>query len=355
MAAAKGSGEFLLVGTGTKEGIYAYTLNPASGEMTQKGVAAPAMSPTFLAFSPDKKLLFAVEEVNRLFGTHGGGVMSFKFDAGSGALTKVSEVSSHGTGPCHVSTDKTGRCLFVANYSGGSAASYPVGAGGEIGDAASTFQYEGRGPTPRQEAAHAHRATASPGNGFVLINDLGLDMIHIYRLNAGTAELTPNDPPQWKATAGSGPRALRFHPNGKWAYCLCELSSTLVLLHWDEGKGTLETVQEFPLSPNKPTTGAAELVMDREARFLYASNRHDDFMATFRIAPESGKLTFLERSSCGGATPRHIALDPTEKWLIVADQDSNNLAVFARDAKTGKLAETGKTFPLSSPQCALFA
>ena len=354
VAAAAMRGEFLLVGTGTKEGIYACALDPATGELTQKGVAAAALSPSFLAFSPDKKMVFAVEEISRFHGTPSGALLSFTFNAGTGELHRVSEVSSHGTGPCHVAVDKTGHCVFVANYSGGSAASYTVDGSGVLSEAVSSFQYEGKGPSARQEASHAHRATVSPGNGFVMINDLGLDVIHIYRLNAKTAELTANDPPAWKATPGSGPRALRFHPNGKWAYCVCELSSTVVLLRWDERKGTLETVQEISLSPDKPTTGAAEIVLDRKGQFAYASNRHDDFMATFTIAADTGKLTFLARSSAGGKTPRHIALDPTEKWLVATDQDSNNLAVFARDAKTGRLAETGKSFPLQSPQCALF-
>jgi 6-phosphogluconolactonase len=358
--AARGSakGEFLLVGTGTpgtSKGIYAYTFDPGTGELTEKGLAAPAQSPTFLAFSPDKKLLFAVEEVNRLSGTHSGGLMSFTFDRSTGALEKVSEVSSAGTGPCHVAVDRTGRCVFVANYSGGSAASYTVNASGQLSDPVSRLQFEGHGPNAaRQEAPHAHRATVSPGNGFVMINDLGLDMIHVYRLNAGTAELTPNDPPAWMATPGSGPRALRFHPTGKWAYCLCELSSTIVLLRWDEAKGTLETVQEIPMLPTEKVTGAAEIVIDRKGEFAYASNRHNDFLSTFSLAAKDGKLTFVAKSPVGGKTPRHIALDPSERWLLAADQDSDNIAVFARDLKTGRLAETGKSFPISSPQCALF-
>lgn len=358
-ARAAGKGEFVLVGTGasgTDKGIYAYTLDPATGEMTLKGLAAAAQNPTFLAFSPDKKLVFAVEEVGRLYGTHTGGLMSFTFNAGTGELKKVSEVMSAGTGPCHVAVDHTGRCAFVANYSGGSAASFTVGANGELSEAVTRLAYEGHGPNEkRQEASHAHRATVSPGNNFVMINDLGLDVIHVYRLNAKTAELTANDPPEWKATAGSGPRALRFHPNNKWVYCLCELSSTMVLLHWDEAKGVLTTVQEVPLDPSKTSTGAAEVVIDKTGRFAYASNRGDDFLSTFSIAPANGRLTFLARSPCGGKTPRHIALDPTERWLLAMNQGSDNIEVYARDPKTGRLAETGKSFPQASPQCALFA
>lgn len=355
-AEAAGRGELVLVGTGTSGpdgGVFGFTLDPATGEMTLRGLAAAAQKPSFLAISPNKRFVFAVEEVGQMLGAHSGGLMSFAFDEGTGSLTKVSEVLSAGTGPCHVATDHTGRCVFVANYSGGSAASYTVSPKGELSEAVTRLAYEGHGPDKRQEASHAHRATVSPGNGFVMINDLGLDRIHVYKLNAMTAELTANDPPEWRSKAGAGPRALRLHPNGTTAYCLCELSSTVYVLRWDENAGTLTTVQEIALDPTKATTSAAEIVITKAATFAYASNRGDNTLTTFSVAAD-GRLTFVAKSPCGGKTPRHIALDPTERWLLAMNQGSNTIVVFARDMKTGRLAETGKSFAQESPQCALF-
>jgi 6-phosphogluconolactonase len=190
----------------------------------------------------------------------------------------------------------------------------------------------------------------------VLVNDLGTDQIRIYHLDSATATLTPNEPATWKATSGSGPRALQFHPNGKWAYCVTEMKSTVNVLHWTASAGTLETVQELPLTPEgySGQTAGDDIVFDREGRFAYVANRLNDFLATFSVSPADGKLTLLERSSCGGTVPRHIAIDPSGRWLLVANQTSDNVAIFARDAKTGKLAKEGKSFPLSRPQCIIF-
>ncbi|HEX3473093.1 MAG TPA: lactonase family protein, partial [Silvibacterium sp.] len=263
-----------------------------------------------------------------------------------------------GAGTCHVEVDRTGRAVFCANYTGGSAASFHVKDGGGLSEAVSHFQYSGHGPNAeRQEAPHAHRVTVTPENKFVLVNDLGLDCIHIYKLEAATAVLTPHDPPQWVAVPGSGPRALRFHPNGRWAYCVHELISAVEVLRWDGRAGTLTPVQEVRMTPDDYTKGDAtgsEIVVDRAGRFAYAANRGVDQLVSFGVDPTTGKLTMLARTSCGGKTPRHIALDPTERWLLVANQGSDTIAVFRRDVKTGLLAETGKEFSIVKPQCLVF-
>ncbi|MGC2583201.1 MAG: beta-propeller fold lactonase family protein, partial [Acidobacteriaceae bacterium] len=207
-----------------------------------------------------------------------------------------------------------------------------------------------------QEGPHAHRVTVSPDNRWLLVNDLGLDLIHIYHLDPANAHLTPNQPPAWHAAPGSGPRALVFHPNGHIAYCVCEMGSVVNVLHWDTQKGTLHELQTISLVPEDyhGETAGCDIAVTRDGRFAYAINRFYDSAETFSIAKD-GKLTLLARSSCGGKTPRHLALDPTEGFLLVANQDSDNIAVFARDAKTGKLEESGKSYPRVKPQCLVFA
>jgi 6-phosphogluconolactonase len=351
--------EFLLVGTqttGTSKGIYAYQFDAVPGELRQTGLAAAADMPTFLALSPDGKKVYSANELEQYQGQKSGGVSSFTLDKAAAKLKAVNELPSRGGAPCHISVDHTGRFVFVANYSGGSAASYRVDANGNLSEV-SFFQYTGSGPDKtRQEGPHAHRVTVSPDNRFVMVNDLGLDLIHIYRLDTNTGALTPNNPAAWKATPGSGPRALQFHPNGKWAYCVTEMHSTVNLLHWNADAGTLETIQEIPMLPAGATgeTAGDDIVIDRTGRFAYAANRLNDFLVTFSLSPSDGKLTILDRSSCGGKTPRHLALDKSERWLLVANQVSDNIAVFARDPHTGQLAKEGKSFPLSRPQCLLF-
>jgi 6-phosphogluconolactonase len=262
-----------------------------------------------------------------------------------------------GPGTCHVAVDHLGRAAFCANYNGGSATSFVIDYNGQLSDAVSHFQYQGHGPNKeRQEAPHAHRVTVSPDDRFLLVNDLGLDCIHIYHLNDATAKLTPNDPAQWNAMPGSGPRALRFHPNGRFAYCVHELVSQVEVLEWDRQKDTLKSVQKVSLIPEdyRGVTRGSDIVITRNGRFAYAANRDYDCLVSFAVDPGSGKLTFLARGSCGGKIPRHLALDPTERWVLVANEQSDAISIFARDEKTGKLAETGKNVPISKPQCLVF-
>ncbi len=174
-----GKGELLLVGTqttGASKGIYAYTFDEATGELKQTGLAAATPNPTFMALAPGGNRLYAVSEVDEFAGKKGGGVTGFTLDRANAQLTEINGVSSGGTGPCHVAVDHTGRCVFAANYSGGSAASFHVGEDGRLSKAVSFFQYTGHGPNAeRQEQAHAHRVTVSPNNRFLMVNDLGLD------------------------------------------------------------------------------------------------------------------------------------------------------------------------------------
>lgn len=352
----------MLVGTqtetGSSRGIYAYRWDPASGELTSAGLAAESDMPTFLALDPEGKYLFAANETASFEGRASGAVSAFAVDRDAQKLKPINKVLSLGTGTCHVAVDHLGRAAFCANYTGGSASSFVINSDGQISDAVSHYQYQGHGPNAdRQEGPHAHRVTVSPDNRFLLVNDLGLDCIHVYRLNDANARMTPNEPPQWNATPGSGPRALRFHPDGRFAYCVHEMASQVEVLEWNGQKGTLASVEKVNLLPEDyHGTGATgcDIVITRDGRHAYAANRGYDCLVSFSVA-KNGKLKLLARSGCGGKTPRHLTLDPTERWLLVANQDSENISVFARDTKNGKLAETGKSYPLSRPQCLVFA
>lgn len=350
----------LFVGTqtkpGTSKGIYTYQWSEDTGELSRQELAAEVEMPTFLALAPDGRHLYAANEAEDFEGKKSGGVTAFAVHGRK--LTRLNAVLAGGTGTCYVSTDHSGRAVFCANYNNGSASSFHVEGSGKLSDAVSNFQYHGHGPVAdRQEGSHAHRAMVSPDNNFVLINDLGLDCIHIYKLDAATAQLTPNDPPQWKSAPGTGPRALRFHPNGRWAYCVDELDSSVQVLQWNP-RGTLQVVQKVDLTPRNyhgPTSTGCDIVITRAGDFAYAANRGYDCLVSFRVDANSGRLTLLARTSSGGQVPRDLTLDPSERYLLAANQVSDNIAVFARDAQTGLLADQGKSFPLSRPQCLVFA
>jgi len=353
-ASNSGHDQLLLVGTqtadpSTSKGIYSYRFNSATGELTQIGLAVAAQNPTFLAVGPREKFVYSVNEVRD------GTVSSFSFDKKAMTLKDINKVSTKGGGPTHIAVDHTGKCVFAANYGGGSVASFQANSYGQLSEAVSFFQYSADAEK-HERKPHAHRVTVSPDNRFLLVNDLGLDVIHVYRLDAATAKLTPNDPPLWRAKTGYGPRALQFHPNGRIAYCVNELKPNVNVLGWDPASGTLTTLQDISLVPDGYTGNAApsDIALDSKTTFAYVASRLDDFMATFSVSPTDGKLTMIDKSSCGGKRPRHLVVDPTDRWLLIANQDTDTIAVFARDPKTGKLASEGKTFPLSRPQCLVF-
>ncbi len=355
-AADQGDRRTLLVGTQTNagsKGIYSYRWNATTGDMVEQAVAAEVAMPTFIVLAPDGKRVYSANELEK----GNGKVTGFTLDRATRKLTEINAVSSEGMAPCHVALDHTGRSLFAANYTSGSAVSFQVASDGKLSNVVTHLNYTEHGPNAkRQEMAHAHRVTVSPDNRYVLVNDLGGDAIHVYRLDAATAKLTANQPPMWKAQPGSGPRSLRFHPNGRWLYDVNELDSTAELLEWNGKAGTLTSIQQVALLANGPdaTATASESAIDRGGKFAYFAVRGANTVVSCKIDAASGKLTVFDRMECGGKVPRHISLDPSERWMLVANEASGNIAVFRRDATTGKLSETGKEFAISKPQCLLF-
>jgi 6-phosphogluconolactonase len=342
----------VLIGSGTENGILAFDWDPAAGELSNGGVAARVSTVDWLTWSPDRKYLYAACELDSFQGKQTGAVASFVVQ--SGELRQISAQNSAAKGTCHCAIDRTGRVLLSADYGGGSAASFLVTAG-KIGPAAWTEHYTAHGPNAeRQEAAHAHFCSFSPDNRFAYINDLGGDLIHIYRLDTATAKLTGAG--AFHAKAGAGPRTLHFHPNGHSAYCMNELDSTVYVLDWNKTDGGFvlqSTINLLPADYHGPTRGC-DTVLTRDGRFVYFANRDNDFLYAFKADPKTGALTAMKRSSCGGKIPRNFTLDPTERWMLVANQDSNRISVFARNAETGELAEAGKNFDAATPMRILF-
>jgi 6-phosphogluconolactonase len=381
LAATLGNRMLLLVGTGGgrsgSKGIYTYAFDPATGALEQLALAAEASSPSFLALSPDEKFLFAVVGGFRAPGAAaappppprvpgqpgrrggnggGGGLISYTFDKAAGTLTQINEVAAG-----------RGAGAFVANYGNASMESFQIDPNGKLSDVVSAEQYPAAAGDPKK-TSHPHRVTVSPGNGYLMVNDLGLDMIHVYKFDAATAKLTPADTPAWIGAPGSGPRGLRWHPNKKIAYCVNELHPTVIVLSWDEKKGVLTQIQEVRLVPEdwKDMCAPGDIVFDKKWQHAYVTSRHavatkdfsqpgpDDFMATFKVAKD-GKLTFIDRTPAGGIRPRDCSLDPTDGWLLIADQDSNTITVIKRDKKTGILAKTVTTTEkIGAPMCLIF-
>src|SRR5271166_6144249 len=342
----------VFVGSNTPEGILAYDWDGETGELTAAGVAAKLANVCWITYSPGREFLYAASEVDSFDGKPTGAVASYS--VANGELQPLSAQNSASKGTCHVALDRTGRVLLAADYAGGSAASFVV-TDGRLSPAVWIEHYTGHGPNvSRQQSAHAHFASFSPDNRFAYINDLGEDCIHIYGLNAKTGTLTAAG--GYKAKPGAGPRTLHFHPNGPTAYSINELDSTVDVLEWSKTDGSLTLVKRIELLGAGYTgdTHACDTVISRDGKSVYFANRGDNSIYFFHADEKTGSLTPSGRFDCGGKSPRNFVLDPTERWMLVANQVSNQISVFARNPEAGTLAKEGKSFPIQAPMCILF-
>lgn len=356
LAASAQARYLVYVGTYTEgaksKGIYAFRFDPATGETTPPGLAGETVNPSFVAADPSGHFLYAVNEVKDYTGPNSGGVSAFSIDRASGKLTFLNEVPSRGADPCYITVDKTGKFVLVANYTGGSIATFPVLADGKLGEASAFVQHTGHGPNAeRQEAAHAHSINLSPDNRFAFVDDLGLDELLTYTFDNSKGSLTPNDPPFAKLDPGAGPRHFALAPSGKFAYVVSEMHSTVTVFSANLQTGTFQSLQTISALP-KGFTGQnddAEIEIHPSGKFLYASNRGHDSIAVFAIDAAKGTLTPVEYVPTQGKTPRSFEIDPTGNFLFAENQNSDNIVIFRIDAKTGKLAATGKVLDVGQP------
>jgi 6-phosphogluconolactonase len=342
-------------GTSASKGIYRLRLNLATGALTEAGPPMESASPSFLALHPSGRYLYAVNESGGPTKDEGG-VSAFAVDAKTGALSPLNQQSSRGGGPCHLSLDAKGRYVLVANYGGGSVAVLPVQADGRLAPAVAFVQHEGHGADPgRQKGPHAHWVELDKANRFALVADLGLDEVLVYRFDAGKGSLTPNQPPYARLAPAAGPRHVAFSPDGRHAYVINELQSTVTAFSYDPQTGALgelQTVTTVPAGFTGPTT-TAEIAMRPDGKFLYGSNRGHDSIAIFAVDAATGKLTPAGHPSTRGKTPRNFAIDPTGAYLLAANQESDTITVFRIDRASGALSPVGEPYRVPRPVCVL--
>ena len=277
--------------------------------------------------------------------------------ASDGGLTRLGDQSSRGAGPCYVSVDRSGRAALVANYDGGSVALLPIAGGGELAPATSVDQHRGHGPdAERQEAAHAHCIVSDPSNHFALAADLGLDRVMLYRLDADAKTLRRVEEGDATLSPGAGPRHLAFHPTQPLVYVVGELDSTVTTLRFDASAARLTPIESRSALPAgwRGKSFAADIHIAPSGNVLYVSNRGHDSIAVFSIAAGSGAITLEQTISTGGEWPRNFSLDPTGRWLLVANQNSGSIVVLARDRRTGRLSSTSQRLEIASPVCVRF-
>lgn len=344
--------------TGPKsKGIYRADFDLSTGRLGPVELAGELTNPSFIAIHTSHKYLYAANEVGSIGGKKTGGVSAMAVDSKTGKLTLLNQESSQGTGPCFVAVDREGKNALAANYGSGSVACLPIRDDGRLGEATSAIQHEGKSVDPRrQEGPHAHSINLDPAGRFALACDLGLDKIFVYRLDAAAGKLTPAELPWATVAPGAGPRHLAFHPSGKFAYVINELNSTVTAFTYDADRGALSNLQSVSTLPNgfKGTNYPADIHVHPSGKFLYGSNRGHDSIAIFAIDAKSGKLRPVGREPTQGKNPRNFNIDPSGRYLLAANQDSDNIVVFRVDAATGKLQPTGAIATISKPVCIQF-
>ncbi len=358
--AAKKGDSFGYVGTytrGESKGIYVFRFSASTGKAGPVELAAETPNPSFLAVHPNGRQLYSVSEMAGPDGTPGGTVSAFSLDRRTGKLTFLNKTSTRGTSPCHLVVDKTGTNVLLANYSSGSVAVIPLKADGSLKEVSGFVQHTGSSvDARRQRGPHAHSINLSADNRFAVVADLGLDQLLVYRFDPVAGTLTPNEPPFLAIKPGSGPRHFAFHPNGKFAYQINEMASTVGALSYDKANGAFKHLQYISTLPAdfKGDNTTAEVQAHRSGKFVYGSNRGHDTVAAFSVNKSDGTLTYVGNYGAGGRVIRNFGIDPTGKYLFAAHQNSNFIAVFKIDQKTGQLTATGEKLNAGAPVCVKF-
>lgn len=342
---------------GRSKGIQLLGMSRDTGALRLVGLAAATDSPSFVTLSADEGYVYAVNEVSERNGQPTGGVSAFVRDRSTNSLHDFGSQPTGGTGPCYVSTDRSGRVLFVANYGGGSVSMFPRLPNGGIGPATAFVQHRGSGPeTARQAGPHAHCIITDPSNHFVLVADLGLDKVLVYAFDerARTLDTTPVN--EGKLAPGAGPRHLAFHPTGRTLYVTNELNSTITAFAFDAVSGSLVERQTLPSlsEPGKDRNYPADIHLHPSGRYLYMSNRGHDSIAVFAIDAATTLLRPVQRISTGAQWPRNFAIDGRGEFLVVANQRSDSIHSFRINAGDGTLTATGHQVSVPSPVCVRF-
>ena len=339
----------------TSKGVYVYRMD-SSGRLSFEFVIQGLVNPSYLAVHPQSGYLYTISEKGTFEGQPNGGVAALAVDFQTGEVRVLNKQSSGGEDPCYISIEHTGRYALVANYTSGSVAMLPILPDGTLAPASDVIKHSGSSIHPdRQDKPYAHCILPDPTNRFSLAVDLGIDKILVYRMDLDTGRLHQHG--ERKVSEGSGPRHMVFHPNGRYAYVVCELNSTLLGFRYEAENGNLEQIQTIRTLPRgyDGINSLADVHITPNGKYLYASNRGHDSFASFSIDSQSGELAVLDHIPCGGNEPRGFEIAPGGKFLLAANQNTNNIVTFLIDPVRGQLSRTGDEVEVSMPVCIKFA
>jgi 6-phosphogluconolactonase len=353
---------------GNGRGIHLFKVDRATGAMAPIGVLESGTSPSCLALNRAGTRLYSANETDQVGDDKEGSVSSFDVNRSDGKLRLINTVRSGGAGPTYISVHPGGRFLLVANYAGGSVAVVPIMADGRLGEPTDIKRDAGKvGPARATNAppgsfafsghdrTHAHMIEADPSGRFALHADLGLDKLFVWKFDAERGTLAANEPPAITLPPGDGPRHFKFHPNGRWLYCVQEEGSTTVLFNYDAQTGRLSSRQTMSTLPPgfAGSNFCSEILVSADGRFVFVGNRLHDSIAIFSVGP-SGDLTNVGEEWTRGNYPRSFNFDPSGQFLYCCNQRDDNVTVFRVDRKTGALNFTGHYSPVGNPSMIVF-
>jgi len=341
----------LIVGTytntGSSKGIYSYDINLKNGVFAKLSVEEGLINPSFLAFSPSYKFVYTVNENGKA-----SKVTALSFDIKSGKFTRLNEVDAQGADPCYILATKNH--VITANYSGGSISVFGRNADGSITNALQVIQHTGSSVNAeRQGVPHVHQVLLTQDKKFVIANDLGTDKVTVYQYNSNATKdvLVPFDSITVKL--GSGPRHATFSADGKLLYILHEIDGTLSVLRMKNGR--LSMLQETNIVKKENVViRAAEIFFSPDYHFIYTTDRGTDNVISCFSVGTDGKLTFVQQFPTDGVEPRNFAITPDGEYVLVANQLSDKVVVYSRNAKTGMLTDTGERMHVGQPVCLKF-
>jgi 6-phosphogluconolactonase len=339
-------------------GINVYRVDPSSGAWTHEQLLE-VVNPSFLTLDREQRFLYSVHaDLDE--------VSAYAIDKQSGRITALNRQSCGGKNGVHLAIDPTGRWIVTANYSAGSVGVVPIEKDGSLGPRSDLATLPGDpGPDRKQQASsHPHDVVFDPSGKVIAVPDKGLDRVFLFRLDAASGKLTPNDPPFVATRAGDGPRHIAFHPQMPVAYVINELSSSVTTYRFDAQRGSLEAIQVLPSTPASYTgnnTGA-EVAVAPSGRVVYASNRGHDSVGIFAVDPKTGTLTPVDWAPTHAKSPRFFGLDPSAKILYAANADegfsaeknTDTIVPFKVNPADGKLTPTGQVIKTNSPCTIVF-
>jgi 6-phosphogluconolactonase len=337
-----GTGQIL---NGKGEGIYSFFLDMETGVLEGEKLSPGIVNPSYLTLNQAANRLYAVNELKEYEGHASGAVSAFSFDPKTRELKLLNARATGGTDPCHVVLNSGDTHVFVSNFMSGSVCVFPIAEDGSLSEASQFIQHEGSSVNKaRQSGPHAHSLIFDVSGRFAFVPDLGIDRLMAYQPDFSSGTLSPAPVPYYQATLGAGPRHCAFHPSGKYAYLINELSSSISALTYNGTEGSFRHLQTVPtvVEEFKGENSCADIQILPDGRFLYGSNRGHNSIVIYRIDPDTGLLSPVGFESSGGKIPRCFCIDPTGTFLLAANQDTDNIIVFRIDDATGKLEKVSE-------------